>query len=90
MSMVFFRLVAPADVDGRFYSTDFDKMFSDFEADSAAHINFKLSLSGFDHCCERLSLASAAATAKNGASLASFLLLPEQLTSCFYFCAPLS
>ena len=60
-------------------------MFSDFEAVSAAHINFELSLSGSDNCCVTLSSASAAATEKNPVSLVSFLLLPEQLPLVFFY-----
>ena len=37
-------------------------MFSDFEADSAAHIELKFLLSDSDNCCVILSSASAAAT----------------------------
>ena len=62
-------------------------MFSDSEADFAAHIKFKLLLSGSDNCCVTLSLASGAATEKNRVSLARFLLLPEQLP--LYIFAPL-
>ena len=64
VSMVLSGFVAPVDVYGLFCSTDSDKVFSDFKADSAADINFELLLSEFDNCWVTLSLASAAATEK--------------------------
>ena len=63
--MIFFGFIAPVDVDRQFCSIDSDKVFSDFEADSAAHIKFELSLSRSDNCCVTLSSASAAETKKS-------------------------
>ena len=66
-------------------------MFYDSQANSAAHIKFKLPLSGFDNGCATLSSACAAATEEMVFVRLDFLLLPKQLPLVFisvlHFCS---